>query len=290
MRSSIALVFILILTASSLTMVKPAWAQTKPAVPEFTLKYVDNSYDVPPTYSIDPYTGQNITIQAGYRVQNKSIEVIIRNQPFTVYNSPLTLFYNIGCKGHFAEYWSYLNFSLGHFTVASNSLKVDGSLVSPNAEFTVVTYALGGNNGTDQYSFWLRDSSEGGQVDFQVQALMGYYTTHESTPVPGFRQGYYQVFTGDGSGWSETQTITIPEEIPSPTAEPILSPTPTQEGTPTALPTTTLSPNQSTIQGVSQTEFYTVTVVLVAAIVALSATLAVFARKLKKNNLAGNKQ
>lgn len=32
----------------------------KPSAPEFTLKYVDNSYDVPPiaTSTIDPYTGK----------------------------------------------------------------------------------------------------------------------------------------------------------------------------------------------------------------------------------------
>lgn len=31
---------------------------SKPSVPEFTVKYVDNSYDVPPTYGIDQYTGE----------------------------------------------------------------------------------------------------------------------------------------------------------------------------------------------------------------------------------------
>jgi hypothetical protein len=29
----------------------------KPSVPEFTLKYADNSYEAPPTYGIDQYTG-----------------------------------------------------------------------------------------------------------------------------------------------------------------------------------------------------------------------------------------
>ena len=32
----------------------------KPSIPEFTLKFEDNSYYVPPTYEINPYTGELI--------------------------------------------------------------------------------------------------------------------------------------------------------------------------------------------------------------------------------------
>ncbi len=84
------------------------------------------------------------------------------------------------------------------------------------------------------------------------------------------------------------QAPTLPNTNPSPT--PTLSPTPTQTNTPTPSPTITTSPSQPNTQSISPTEFYTVISVLVAAIVALAATLAVFARKLKKNNLAGTKQ
>ena len=86
MRKIATLLVVLILTVSSLIMAKPACASTpKPSVPEFTLKYVDHSYDVPPTYSTDPYTGKTVMTQAGYHVENKSIEVTIKNQPFTNY-------------------------------------------------------------------------------------------------------------------------------------------------------------------------------------------------------------
>ena len=88
---ALALILLTAMSSLSLIMVKPANAQStlKPYVPEFTLKYLDNSYDVPPTYGTDPYTGNNVTTQAGYHVQNESVEVIIKNQPFTsyVYNS-----------------------------------------------------------------------------------------------------------------------------------------------------------------------------------------------------------
>ena len=33
----------------------------KPSVPEFTVALVDTSYDVPTTYSTDPYTGKQLT-------------------------------------------------------------------------------------------------------------------------------------------------------------------------------------------------------------------------------------
>lgn len=52
-----------------------------PSVPEFTLKYVDNSYDVPSstTTTTDPYTGeQTITTEPGYHVANETIEVTIK--------------------------------------------------------------------------------------------------------------------------------------------------------------------------------------------------------------------
>ena len=93
MQRCIVLIFVLVLTASSLMMVKPALAQTKPAVPEFTLKFSDDSYgySVPPTYSIDTFTGKNVTTQVGYYtyVENKSVEVTIKNQPFDNYKDPL---------------------------------------------------------------------------------------------------------------------------------------------------------------------------------------------------------
>jgi hypothetical protein len=66
------LLFFTVLTVSSLVMVETAFAQSipKPSVPEFTLVLVDSSYDVPTTYSIDPYTGDNVT-HNGYHVEDK---------------------------------------------------------------------------------------------------------------------------------------------------------------------------------------------------------------------------
>jgi hypothetical protein len=72
------LLFITVLTVSSLVMVGSVFAQSiqTPSVPEFTVKLVAHPYDVPPTTTttIDQYTGQEIvTTIPGYHVENKSI-------------------------------------------------------------------------------------------------------------------------------------------------------------------------------------------------------------------------
>ena len=76
-----SLLLVVILAVSSLMMVESAFAQSipKPSVPEFTVKIVAQPYDVPTTTSIDSYSGKEI-IHQGYHVENKSIEVKIKNQ------------------------------------------------------------------------------------------------------------------------------------------------------------------------------------------------------------------
>jgi hypothetical protein len=226
-RTALALcLFIVLLTPigllvqSNLVLADTEASIPKPSVPEFTLTFVDHSYDVPPTYSFDPYTGKNVMTQAGYHVQNKSIEVTIRNQSFLSYlnenGSTVGLFYNIRSKGHFED-WMYEP-SSENYIYRSDSV------------YTVVAYCLGGNNGSDVYSRWLTEISAGGQVDFQVEALIGYYTRIYGTPVPPFMESYNDVFTGESSGWSNTQTITIPDSsTPSPSPAPSIEPTQSPE-------------------------------------------------------------
>ena len=56
------------------------------------------------------------------------------------------------------------------------------------------------------------DISAGGQIDFQVQAFIGYYTMQESTPDPLFHRTHtIYTFHGESSDWGNTQTLTIPE-------------------------------------------------------------------------------
>jgi len=168
---------------------------TKPSIPEFTLKYVDNSYYVPPTYGIDQYTGQTIVKQEGYLVDNRTLQFTIKNQPFTSYNDSngnhIALYYNFRYKGTCGNDWSYYpdtsrtyGYYTGEFPDTSAS----------NSDFTVIMINLRALT-----------IPTGVKVEFQVQAIMGYIDI-EST---GMMAGGFCGFAGERSDWSNTQTITI---------------------------------------------------------------------------------
>jgi hypothetical protein len=191
MGKSLALILILIMAVSSLNllMIKPAFAQTTPtpSVPEFNAKFVDASYSVAPSSSIDPYTGQSVTHE-GYQVKNRTIELIIKNQPFNSYISNginISFYLDVREKGHYEENWTTIYTVDNYYTSESNT------------NYTTLTYSLDQN----VPPFWDTIPS-GGQVDFQVEAMIGYISR-----TVGFASWY---FAGQESGWSNTQTVTIP--------------------------------------------------------------------------------
>jgi hypothetical protein len=234
MRKRATLLLIVILTVSSLMIIGavPVLASIpKPSVPEFTLKYVDHSYDVATTYSIDPYTGENVT-HAGYHVENKTIEVTIKNQLSTPYvevgGERAWLFYDVRFKGHFEDWGFYNATSFGDY---------QHYILMADSEYTVISYFLQEN--ADDYSgYVIGEVPSGGQIDFQVQAIAGYVTTIHGGFVPPFGYTGYDVFTGEKSGWSSTQTITI-SESQTPTSSPVTTSPPDQtpEPTPKAIET-----------------------------------------------------
>ncbi len=304
-KSTLAILTVAIISSAVATQtIQLGIAQTKPAIPEFTVKFEDNSYDAPATYSIDPYTGTKVT-HPSHRVDNKTIELKIKNQPFVQYNDDggLTFYYNVRVKGHYAENW---------INIYSPAVR---PLTPSNSDYTVLSFLLtlspsapdqGYTLYTDSYSNILTGLPSNAQIDFQVEALRGYLSR---TVI--FASWH---FTGEESGWSNTQTITInestssptqspteptPSETPLPTTSPsdnpsqyptpgyslptpTLSPTPTQDNTPTTTPTTT-TPNQTNTQNTQQNETYTIIIgVLVAVIAVLVTTMAGLAIKNKK--------
>jgi hypothetical protein len=203
MGKSFTLAIILLSVASSLILTESAFAQSipKPFVPEFSLIFVDASYDVPTTHTIDPYTGQDITNQ-GYHVNKIDLVMIIQNQPL-VYQYNGSFLYNIHVKGHYAQNWTqlYLNDELPIANASSTQTSITiGSLGD----------VFGKNGLIKDYDLMV---PSGGQEDFQVQAMIGGFF---ATGIFGHR-----AFQGESSGWSNTQTITIPASSTSP------SPTPT---------------------------------------------------------------
>jgi hypothetical protein len=197
---------------SGLVLANTASSIPKPSVPEFTVQIVACPYDVPATHSIDPFTGQDVTHQ-GYHVENRSIVVKIKNQPFTpceIQDSngnewTINLHYNIRIKGHFSEYWSEL------YRPSDGLPRQDYE-----SDYSVFSYVLGEEAAYTYLGTIMMKFPAGGQVDFQVEAMIGYVHREITIPVPG--TGW--LFTGETSGWSETQTLTIPaSSSPSPTPD-----------------------------------------------------------------------
>jgi hypothetical protein len=177
---------------------------TKPSVPEFTVKLIDSSYDVPPTSSVDPYTGQTVT-QAGYHVESRTIKLSIKNQPFTPFlvedengnNWTADFCYNIRIKGHFSEDWMEL------YRASEGGYPTQDS----ESEYTVLSF-VGEYSSTKGMEFEtsaiMTSFPPGAQIDFQVEAMIGYIHHVDAMPFSA------DVFEGETSGWSNTQTLTFP--------------------------------------------------------------------------------
>ena len=241
-RKSLALFVILIIVISSLSLfiVKPTNAQSipKPSVPEFTIKYVDYSTYIPPTYSTDQYTGKTVIAQEGYYQQNKSIISTITNLLFTqaLQEQNLTIFYQMEYKGYYGKYWSNLNWSSSNCEyVVSEGHRY---LINPNAPYTVATLGFSGNNGSARYgiSRFIDDIPNGGQIDFRLRSFVGYFTKvyEPEKYVPGIPEDdptdpipHYYAFTGQTSDWSNTHTISIPDGAVSISTSPNPTPSPT---------------------------------------------------------------
>ncbi len=199
----LTLLLLIALAFSSFISIELGVAQSiaKPSVPQFTVETISAPYDVPSktTTTTDPYTGKQIvTTQPGYHVENKTMQLKIKNQPFTPYqvnvngdNWTIDLFYNIRIKGHFAPQWGYYRLYNG---------SSDGVLAQKaGAQYTIVK--------VDDYL------PKEGQVDFQVEALEGY--EHGYTSVPG-APGQAWIITGQSSGLSNIQTFEVRAASTSP--------------------------------------------------------------------------
>jgi hypothetical protein len=192
-----SLLLVVTLAVSSLMMVESAFAQSipKPSVPEFTAKYIDNSYDVPLTTTTDPYTGKTVT-QGGYHVIGEpEIEITIKNPNDT------HVFYSVRTKGHFSQNWVVVEYW--------HQLSNTGQSYNPPNPYPQQNYS-------SQYTV-LRFGDEGsgipseGQMDIQVEALIGSVKVGGDSDHSALYNMFYPTydFSGETSGWSDTQTVSI---------------------------------------------------------------------------------
>jgi hypothetical protein len=280
-KKTYTLLLTIIIIASSLLTIQSANAQTipKPSVPDFSLKFINTSYSV-----IDPYTG------ISQQIDNSTIEVKIQNQPITYSNNNVTyhLYYNIRTRPHFEGGWTERYpvidranspYNADNKSWSSSKYLTDefhSPLLSElNSDYTVVSYSLNGDNAFYQFS----GLPSNAQIDFEVEAIVGHdsrawYVQHPLYPEYG---GFYEpaIAYDTDSGWSNTQTITIPEGTISISTSPAPKQTPTITQHPTI--NTGAEPPQTT-------PFPTETVLIVAllAMVVVLASLLLYQRNRKR--------
>jgi hypothetical protein len=265
--SSIILLTFLVASVFLTLLPQSDGALTKPSVPEFSVKLTTHVFDVPASSSTDQFTGQTTTIP-GIHHEYQTIDLIIKNQPFTPYvaentnGNTLNLVYNIRYKGPYAENWTLLygdvNYQIQNYT-------------SPN---TLVSLALTDDFGTYGLKVLNIPKNTTTVVDFQVQALIG---TWHRVPVMfgGFR------FEGEAGDWSGTQAVSI-DGASSNVQTPTVVPTQAPKASPTATSTSTSYPTQSETQRDSVRGFDWQSVVI--AVLAVLVIVLVFAMVLQRKN------
>jgi len=260
----LALVCVFVLLSSLMVLtVKPADAQavSKPSVPQFTLKFVAHPYDVPPTYTTNPYTGETTITSTGYHEENKTIEVTIKNRPFTPYTDKdghkIELYYMIENKGRFDDTWSY-------WLSRDNPPPIQS-----NSEYTIVSW-LARVNG-----YPVPDNA---QVDFRVRAVVGYaYDTVRESGSLAWMYGVsaWYVQSQASSDWSDTQTITITDSSSPVTSSQTVPPQNSTVPPVNNQPQTSEQTQQSEQNKLSDFMFNPFFLLGIGALVGVGATLAV---------------
>jgi hypothetical protein len=262
--SMVILTFILV-TASLL--LASAQSIPKPSTPEFTVKFVDRSYTVEESSHINQFTGE-LEVFPAHRVLNYTVELAIKNQqiaPAMVSGGNAEFRYDVNVKGRFAQNWTIMY------------LEFEGPK-SSSSDYTLITYELVlsptyPEQGVQLRGFDFRSNTITGippnsQLDFRVRAMYGAmhrsYNPNETLQILMFPW----VFTGESSGWSSTQTITIPAfSTTSPTLPPDSTPSPYN-----TYPSTFLSDNTQ----------LTIIAIVVAVLAVIIASLLLYIKALKK--------
>ena len=225
---ALALIVIIAISNLSLLMVRSSNAQIAapsgiptPPIPEFTLEYANQSLNYPAVHGPSAYYRP-----AGH-FEWQTINITITNEPFTTFNitvGNVTYYYvhvgyDIRAKMHDSESWNTLSIP--------NSSPDTHFWQTELQPFTTITFYMNVNiyssENASLFSFFeyygnyplAFVSPAGGQVDFQVQEIIGGFS-NVYTP-----QGF--TFYGNEGAWSKTETITIPASSVSPSLTPTVS-------------------------------------------------------------------
>ena len=184
---ALTLIFIIAISSQSLLMVRSSSAQTPapsgiptPPVPEFTLEYTIQSLNSTAIYGPSDYY-----VPASY-FEWQTVNVTITNEPFISFNVTvgnvtyyyLNVGYNIRAKMHDSESWNTLSYD--------NSTPNNYFWQNPSQPFTTITFYTNFNSYSSSNASLISSflynwgeyplafvSPAGGQVDFQVQEIIG---------------------------------------------------------------------------------------------------------------------
>lgn len=235
-------------------MVKPVSAQPSsyptPSVPQFSVTVTDTSYNVPPTYTNDPNTGQMVINSSYYSgsISALNVTLTIKNQPlaksYYSWVSGEGFLYFIQVKPHNSTTWTDVSSyngikpSTADSTMLSfqfsnpyfNGFKNDEGYYRYTHYSDGLTYAYGDSffGSQREYAPFLPVTiPNGDQVDFRVQAGIGYVV-----PLT-----YGPLFHGNLSDWNTLAITMMNGETSSASPNPTLSPTPTSTSTVPEFPT-----------------------------------------------------
>jgi hypothetical protein len=232
-----AFFLLMVLSSAFFLMSSTAYVSTtKPAVPEFSLILVKHTYDLPPLATTNPFTGENRTI-TGRHWEWLTIDVLIKNQNFDgttncSINFYSGLMYNVRYKGHYSNDWtnisatsSYSGSGAGPYLPQNaNAAYTTFSIMVTPIDLNAITSARD-NVILPSYDYpnAVVEMTIGGQVEFQVESLLGTSSHNPTIPFSGW------AFSGQESGWRNTQSITIDENnaVTAPLATPTVTVTPT---------------------------------------------------------------
>jgi len=252
-RTAMLLIPILVLT--SLVIVESSLAQStsKPSIPEFTLKLIDDSYDVPPTTTVNPYTGKTET-SGGYHVQGHlEVHIQIKNQPFTGY-------YQVQTKGHFSQDWHTIEYWIGE--AGSYNPRTPYKAQDSTSEYTILKYRDSGNLPRE------------GLIDFRVKALIGYPIVHHTSDhLDLYNMWASFSFNGTASDWSNTLTLSMSDGTVTQSSS---------SSSPTTEPDQIAEPSPTNYTGVHLKEQVIIGVAVAVAVIGAGLGLLVYAMKCKR--------
>jgi hypothetical protein len=250
--------------------IAPVTVSSNPNVgPEFVSVVIHNTpIWKPPVINTNPYTGEVTSSKPDYWVQNGTVEITIKNHPFSSYvdkngnniNTYYCVFYKYASSSYVNSSW------LGEYSNAGIPLTVYQS----DSDYTIIVFKYGEPTAVAGFTLGTFLFYEGA-VSFRIQTVEdGYF---ERDPDGSW------IFEGVGSEWVEF-TVTIPPHDPhsdtnfSGTSKPNIKPTSVAPST----SNTSNSPQQNPLQS-----NLTIILVFVGIIAILLIVIAYLLYKQRKN-------